>query len=508
MSEQTQRALELARQKLVEMQETLNTIFAEAMTHGVVQGLGTRRMLGSDESSNIVAVATPTGVVEVLRPKAFEKKLEVGVLVRMSTQPPAIVGIVDSFVRHGTPAVCIAPLGSNRVEVMFQGEAKIVIHNLPTLPEEGDRLLVDDTGTVVIESFGKDQSRFKVTNMVDVRWDDVGGLEDAKASLIEAIEAPVKHAKLYAQYKKKTLKGVLLYGPPGCGKTLLAKAAASSIVRVNKGVGADSAFIYVKGPELLDKWVGNTEALIRGLFARAREHKKKHGYPAIIFIDEADALLGARGSTHMSTLGQTVVPQFLSEMDGIEESGAIVLLSTNRPDTLDSAVVREGRIDRKVRISRPDKKSAKEIFKIHLRGRPLASDVDSVDTFAELCAEALFSSDLKLYEVSKKQGETLYFTLSSLVNGALIAQFVEDMAARAIQRDVDSNRSRPSGLTVSDIADVAMSLFRQNRDVDHKEALAEFVETFSKDVASVKRFVADKKANGSNGGAKAPSQEK
>lgn len=501
-------ALEEAKARILDLTETLKSIMTAPAGYAAVVALLVRPaeyIEGDDEEEAkdlpVALLATQNGFLEVPLPSDPKraKAVKPGVVVRVNPMSSGIIGVVKDPPGVGEIVIASNPVGKTEVEFDFHGSLKVAVHGLPKPPEEGDRLVVDASGSIVLRSLGKEQKRHSLSAGTGVSWKDVGGLEEAKAAMIEAIEMPVKFADLYASYKKKSLKGVLLYGPPGCGKTLLAKAAASSISEIHGGKGSDTNFIYVKGPELLDKWVGNSEAQIRALFARAKDHKKKHGYPAILFIDEADALLGQRGSGNMSTLGQTIVPQFLSEMDGIEDSGALVLLSTNRPDVLDPAIVREGRIDRKVRVTRPDKKSAVDIFKIHLRDRPLGRKVENVDVYARLCAEALYSEEFVLYQISKKNGEKLSFTLANLVNGGMIAQFVEDAATLAVLRDRESGKV--SGLSAEDATNVALHLFRQNRDLDHTEPLEEFVEPFQEEVANVRKFVASH-SNG-NGKAKA-----
>lgn len=201
---------------------------------------------------------------------------------------------------------------------------------------------MDPSGLVVVRDLGKDTQRFSLNQPSTVTWDDIGGLVDAKQQMLEAVELPWKHPDLYAHYGKKPLRGVLLYGPPGCGKTMLGAAAASSLARTHGKDQIESGYLYVKGPEILDPFVGVTEATIRELFERGRAHEKAHGYPATLFIDEADAILGKRGGNgpNSSIIDHTVVAQFLSEMDGLDKNGTIVILATNRADILDPAVTR------------------------------------------------------------------------------------------------------------------------------------------------------------------------
>lgn len=335
----------------------------------------------------------------------------------------------------------------------------------------GDLVLMDATSSVALRILKKDNSAFSVETATGVAWNDIGGQEEAKAALREAVEGPILHNSLYSAYGKRSMKGVLLSGPPGCGKTLLAKATANCI-RTAHGKGeAETAFIYVKGPEVLNMWVGNTEAQIRGLFARAKEHKEKHGYPAVVFIDEADAILGKRGSHHGSVLASTVVPTFLAEMDGMGDSGAFVLLATNRPDTLDPAIVREGRIDRKVVVNRPDMKDSAKILKIHLC-KSLVKD-EAVE-LAGAGAADLFSDRHCLYNVGLDKVGVHKFYIRHLVSGAMLAGVVDVATSLAIQRDITDKRKLPSGITKQDMEAAIIQIVRANRNLNHDDDLVMF----------------------------------
>jgi len=218
------------------------------------------------------------------------------------------------------------------------------------------------------------------TEIPDVKWSDVGGLEEAKRVLMETIEWPLKYPELFEHANTKPAKGILLTGPPGTGKTLLAKAVASQ---------SEVNFISVKGPALLSKWVGESERGIREVFKKA-----KQASPCIIFFDEIDAIAPVRGASADSHVTERVISQFLTELDGIEElKGVVVLAATNRPDIIDPALLRAGRFDLQLELPIPDKKTRLEIFKVHVRGKPLADDVN-LESLAE-ATEGLVGSDIE-----------------------------------------------------------------------------------------------------------------
>lgn len=301
----------------------------------------------------------------------------------------------------------------------------------------------------------------KTVQPKSVNWDDVVGLEEAKAELIDAIETPYKHPQLYRAYGRKPTRGVLLYGPPGCGKTMLGKAAATAL-------GDPDGFIYVKGPELLNKWVGETEERIRNLFQRTRQYQVDTRRRAIIFLDEADALLSYRGKNIMADIA---VPAFLTEMDGIEDSGAVVLLSTNRSNDLDPAVVRDGRVDRRVHVGRPKKKDALKMFEAHFKDIPMWKNLDA----APLAAREMFAERRVLFDVHMKDGRVVPMRVSDVVNGAAVASVAERAKSTALQRDVKCNFKTASGVTKQDVVDAVDALAKSLTGVSHAEPLYELV---------------------------------
>src|SRR5882672_4489014 len=341
---------------------------------------------------------------------------------------PATKQIVQKVSRSGTgPLVEVkrAVEGQSIAEIDVGGRPMLVTLAKGLKVEQGDRVMLDHSGSVVVAMIEKAKKPALVPTVAPVQWHEVGGCREAKQRVIEAIELPYKHPKLFAGYGRKPPKGILFYGPPGCGKTLLGKAIATSL-------GSAGGFISVKGPELLDPYVGVAEANIRALFRHAEAWKAKSGKPGVIFIDEADALLAARGTAH-NYMGQTIVPMFLTEMQGLEESGAIVILATNRHDILDPAIIRDGRIDAKIEIPRPDKDDAAEILAIHIDGKPLARGVAKVP-MAKNVAEDLYRDGMPKLPFS----------------GALLEGLVAKASDHAIRRDLDCKAQTPSGLCPGD----------------------------------------------------------
>lgn len=464
-------ALAEALNRIQTYEEYLLQVAEAGQVYGVVYALTQRPDPKDNNNLHSCALVVVGGQLLELRNDTYKDQLTVGSVVRLIPDK-GICGIAEPKDAPGLIVTLKRKVDEGHFEIDFNGLPKWVKYGSGVSPQEGDRAIVDPSGSVIIRVIGPDTQSYSINGSTGVTWDDIGGCEKAKAAMIEAIELPIKHADLYRRYNKKATKGVLLYGPPGTGKTLLGKAAATSISETHGGKGKDTNFIYVKGPELLNKWVGNTEASIRELFHRAREHKKKHGYAAILFIDEADALLGLRGENHTSVISSTVVPQFLSEMDGLEDSGAMVLLSTNRPDSLDPAVVRDGRVNFKVRVERPSAKEASHIFKIHFRDVPLVAGLSQEEAI-NTCVGYLYNEMLSYYQFRLHDGSTRDFCLAHMVNGAMIAEIVNRATSRAIARDIQANTSG-SGVSADDLMKVVVEVYVSNYDLNHKEALREF----------------------------------
>jgi SpoVK/Ycf46/Vps4 family AAA+-type ATPase len=275
------------------------------------------------------------------------------------------------------------------------------------------------------------------------RWEDVIGNDAAKAALIAAVETPVKHSAIFAHYNKTPARGVMLSGPPGCGKTMLAKAVAGELSRLH---GGGQEMLLINGPEIQSPYVGMTEKTIRNIFTYAREYKQHKGHALVIFIDEADSLFPSRGTGSRYKASQ--VAAFLAEMDGLKSSSAFVILATNRPETTDAAVKRPGRCDRLIHVERPSRENAHALLRKLLSSVPMASGQENLilnATINELYSSAPISSGIA---VSGTLIKRWHITFSDMLSGAAIAGLVERAKDIAMARDIASGQF--TGLNQSD----------------------------------------------------------
>lgn len=322
----------------------------------------------------------------------------------------------------------------------------------------------------------KTVEKYLLTAELDVAWNEVIGNEAARTALVEVIEAPKLHAELYAHYGQKPLKGVLLHGPPGCGKTMFAKAAASVIGKLH---GKQAELIKINGPEIQSPYVGITEQTIREIFAFARIYAKEKGHPLTIFIDEADAILPSRDGRSAPWHASNVAA-FLAEMDGLETSGAFVILATNRPEAIDAALLRDGRCDRKIKVERPSREAAREILLRGLTAAPIAGGTDQLEAVTNAALAAFYSSDRVIGNVRVGRGKDAVdnpFHLHRIVNGAMLVGLVERAKGIAFRRDLAAGVR--SGIGPADLVAAIDEVERENKGLDHSYALAEFIETIA-----------------------------
>jgi proteasome-associated ATPase len=373
--------------------------------------------------------------------------------------------------------------GGDRALVLGHTDEERVVHLADALRSQplrsGDSLLVETRSSYAYEKIPKSEVEDLVLEEVpDIDYDDIGGLGRQIEAIRDAVELPFLHADLFREHELKPPKGILLYGPPGCGKTLIAKAVANSlakqIARVRGDGHARSYFLNIKGPELLNKYVGETERHIRLVFQRARE-KASEGTPVIVFFDEMDSIFRTRGSGVSSDVENTIVPQMLSEIDGVEGlENVIVIGASNREDMIDPAILRPGRLDVKIKIERPDAEGARDIFSKYLTSSlPIhvddiaehAGDIDlTVAAMIQHTVERMYSEveENRFLEVTYANGdkETLYF--KDFNSGAMIQNIVGRAKKMAI-KDLLTTGQR--GVRMQHLLAACVDEFRENEDL-------------------------------------------
>jgi proteasome-associated ATPase len=370
-----------------------------------------------------------------------------------------------------------------RVLIVGRADEERVVELIDELRDEklrnGDTVLLDPRSGLVLEKLPRPEVEdLALEEVPDIDYEDIGGLDEQIEQIADAVELPFLHQDLFAEHKLPAPKGILLYGPPGCGKTLIAKAVANSLAKKVAAVTGDTArsyFFNIKGPELLNKYVGETERQIRLVFQRARE-KSEEGWPVIVFFDEMDSMFRTRGTGISSDMESTIVPQLLVEIDGVESlKNVIVIGASNREDLIDPAILRPGRLDVKIKIERPTEEAAAQIFARYLTP-DLPLDEESVVTLGggdrakavqamiEATAAEMYRTDEanQFLEVTYQNGDKQIMYFKDFASGAMIENIVRRAKKLAIKRLLDGGTK---GIQVADLVASIHQEYKEQEDL-------------------------------------------
>ncbi len=472
-NEKLEYMLREARDRVATLQEEVAKLTQPPAAYGIVLGTNDDGTVDVLTNSRKMRVALHPDIDATLLERGSEVVLNdsLNVVMARSAESTGDVVSLKEVLEDGVRAIVTGRGDDDRVCELSDALRGVHLR-------AGDLLRLDSRSGLLLERLAQPEVEHLLLEEVpDISYDDIGGLDRQIEAIADAVELPFLHGDLFAEHQLPAPKGILLYGPPGCGKTLIAKAVANSLAKkVAARTGADkgrSYFINIKGPELLNKYVGETERQIRMVFQRARE-KSEEGWPVIVFFDEMDSMFRTRGTGISSDMESTIVPQLLAEIDGVEGlRNVIVIGATNREDLIDPAILRPGRLDVKIRIDRPDAESARQIFARYLTSDvPVAkTEVDKqgdlkqaiiamIDTTVE---EMYATSDANRFlEVTYQNGdrEVLYFR--DFASGAMIENIVRRAKKLAIKRLLAGGER---GVATPDLVDSIRQEFREHEDL-------------------------------------------
>ncbi|MFP4635952.1 MAG: proteasome ATPase [Nitriliruptoraceae bacterium] len=465
--------LRSAREQLDGLKDEVERLSAPPQTYGTLLAV-------SDDGETATVTVSGRKLEVGASPEIDLTTLEPGQQVRVNDAMNVVA--TAGFDDRGEIMAIAELLGDDRVLVIGQGDDERVVGLSAPLRElplkAGDSVLVDVRSGTAIERIPKAEVEQLVLEQVpDVTYEEIGGLGDQVEAIRDAVELPYLYADLFVEHELRAPKGILLYGPPGCGKTMIAKAVANSLAqRVAERTGREgvrSYFLNVKGPELLNKYVGETERQIRLIFQRARE-KSAAGFPVIVFFDEMESLFRTRGTGVSSDVETTIVPQLLAEIDGVESLKDVVVIgASNREDMIDPAILRPGRLDVKIKVERPDAAAAREIFGIYLHERlPISEDeateagdtARAVSRMIDRTVDKMYSADRdnEFLEVTYANGEKEVLYFRDFNSGAMIENVVARAKKLAIKRLISAG---DRGLRTEDLLTAIRDEFRENEDL-------------------------------------------
>jgi proteasome-associated ATPase len=486
-----------ARRALVELEAALEKVTAPANRVGI--------FLGSPKAGIATVFVSGSEYYANIDPRVNPDDLKVGTRVLIN-EAYAVVGLMG-YAPVGPVARISDVLEEGRLRIGNEhGTSDFVLERAEELADVelkvGDEVRTDPSMRVALERLpSKESKEHFLEDIPPMPWERIGGQQEAIRAIRDAIELPATYPELFEKFQYSTPKGFLLYGPPGCGKTLIGKATAYSLVqhlREKEGLHVQEYFMHIKGPEILNMWLGETERMVREIFAQARQ-KRKEGYLPFIFIDEAESILGTRRSMRSHNITNTVVPMFCTEMDGIESlQDVVIILASNRSDLIDPAILRPGRIDRKIKVARPDQESARDIFGLYL-SEDLPLDPAAVSqhgsaeaarlAFIEVAAKTLFSrtEETKVLEVALRSGRTESLYFGDLASGALIDNIVQRAKEAAIKRAIADEAIDEAGVSEADLLEAVRAEYRENEVFPPSDSVEDWLKLLDYDPENVVR---------------------
>ena len=363
--------------------------------------------------------------------------------------------------------------------------------------KSGDEVRLDASLKVAIERIAsKEHNDYALEAVPQIPWTKIGGLDETIQRIKNTIEQPILHPKLFKRFQYTVPKGFLLHGPPGCGKTLIGKATAYNLterLKTETGEEIEGTFLHIKGPEILNMWLGESERKVREIFQAARE-KRAEGKLAFVFIDEAESILGTRRAMRSHSISNTLVPMFCAEMDGIEPlQEVVIILATNRPDLIDPAVLRPGRIDRKIKVTRPNKDAAKDIFSIYLTPElPIetepgeTADEEVVDGLITQVVDEMYreTAENRFLEVALRNGRRDILYRGHLCSGAIIESIVQRAKESAMKRAI-ADPTTETGISINDLLDALNAEYSENDIFPPTEATEDWLKLLDYDPVNV-----------------------